>query len=55
MNEHVAVIAQIESLKGVENAEDIISAEGVDAIMIGNGDLRLDMGLAIEVGPLVWN
>lgn len=40
MNEHIAVIAQIESRKGVENAEEIISADGVDAIMIGVGDLR---------------
>ena len=31
-NEHVAVIPQIESLKGVENAEDIIKHEGVDAV-----------------------
>ncbi|PVG04776.1 Phosphoenolpyruvate/pyruvate domain-containing protein [Serendipita vermifera] len=48
-NEHIACIAQIESKLGVENAEDIIGLEGIDAVMIGIGDLRLDMGL-----PLDW-
>ena len=31
-NEHVAVIPQIESLKGVENAEEMAKIDGVDAI-----------------------
>lgn len=46
-NDAVACIAQIESVKGVENAEDIISMEGIDAVMIGIGDLRLDMNLPV--------
>jgi 4-hydroxy-2-oxoheptanedioate aldolase len=53
MNDRVAVIAQIESVKGVENAEEIISAEGVDAVMIGIGDLRMDMGLPLDVSSLL--
>jgi 2-keto-3-deoxy-L-rhamnonate aldolase RhmA len=52
MNERVAVIAQIESIKGVENAEEIISAAGVDGVMIGIGDLRMDMNLALDVSVL---
>ncbi|KAG8812797.1 hypothetical protein FRC17_001811 [Serendipita sp. 399] len=47
-NDSIACIAQIESVKGVENAEDIISLEGIDAVMIGIGDLRLDMNLPIK-------
>ncbi|KAG8789647.1 hypothetical protein FRC16_001191 [Serendipita sp. 398] len=47
-NDSIACIAQIESVKGVENAEDIIGLEGIDAIMIGIGDLRLDMNLPIK-------
>lgn len=39
-NEHIACIAQIESVRGAENAEAIMSLEGIDAVMIGVGDLR---------------
>lgn len=39
-NKNIICIAQIESVLGVENAEDIISLEGIDCIMIGIGDLR---------------
>ena len=35
-NEHVAVIPQLESLKGMENAEEIMQIEGVDAISTFN-------------------
>ncbi|KAM0749488.1 HpcH/HpaI aldolase/citrate lyase family protein [Meredithblackwellia eburnea MCA 4105] len=44
-NDHAAVIVQIESVEGVKNADEICSLEGVDAIMIGTADLRMDMGL----------
>ncbi|CAG7846222.1 SubName: Full=Related to 2,4-dihydroxyhept-2-ene-1,7-dioic acid aldolase {ECO:0000313/EMBL:CCA68824.1} [Serendipita indica DSM 11827] len=49
-NESIACIAQIESRLGLQNMEDIISLEGIDAIMIGMGDLRLDMGLPLHIG-----
>lgn len=44
-NENAAVIMQIESAEGVKNAEAICAVEGVDAIMIGTGDLRMSLGL----------
>ncbi|KZP21829.1 Phosphoenolpyruvate/pyruvate domain-containing protein [Athelia psychrophila] len=44
-NEHIAVIPQIESQLGLDNLEEIMQIEGVDAIMIGKTDLRLDLGL----------
>ncbi|KZP10283.1 Phosphoenolpyruvate/pyruvate domain-containing protein, partial [Athelia psychrophila] len=46
-NDHIAVIPQIESALGLENLEDIMQVPGVDAIMIGKGDLRLSMGLPL--------
>lgn len=49
-NKHVVCIAQIESALGVENAEDIISLEGIDCVMIGIGDLQMDMGYKLD-----WN
>ncbi|KIY64446.1 Phosphoenolpyruvate/pyruvate domain-containing protein [Cylindrobasidium torrendii FP15055 ss-10] len=48
-NEHIAVIPQIESKLGVENAEAILQMAGIDAIMIGQTDLRLDVGGSFEV------
>jgi 2-keto-3-deoxy-L-rhamnonate aldolase RhmA len=36
---------QIESKVGCDNAEAIAAVEGVDCLMVGNGDLRMDLGL----------
>jgi len=40
-----AVILQIESGLGANNAEELLSVPGVDAVMVGHGDLRMDLGL----------
>ena len=45
-NEEVMLVAQIESVKGVENREAILSTPGLDACFIGTGDLAMSMGLA---------
>lgn len=42
-NESV-VIVQIEHIKGVENLEDILSVEGVDAFLVGPYDLTASLG-----------
>ncbi|OJJ30831.1 hypothetical protein ASPWEDRAFT_175935 [Aspergillus wentii DTO 134E9] len=42
---NIAVICQIESPTGIENAEAIATTPGVDLLMLGPGDLRLAMGL----------
>jgi hypothetical protein len=42
---NAAIIMQIESKLGCENAEAIAAIEGVDCLMVGNGDLRMDLGL----------
>lgn len=41
----VAIILMIESVVGVENAEDILSVQGVTGCFIGPYDLRQSMGL----------
>ncbi|KAJ7916151.1 Pyruvate/Phosphoenolpyruvate kinase-like domain-containing protein [Mycena leptocephala] len=46
-NKHTAIIAQVESRAGIKNIESIMQMEQVDAVMIGAGDLRLDMGLPV--------
>jgi 2-keto-3-deoxy-L-rhamnonate aldolase RhmA len=45
-NEDVLLVAQIESVKGVENREAILSTPGLDACFIGTGDLAMSMGFA---------
>lgn len=41
----VAVLVMIESVEGVENAEAIMSTQGVSGVFIGPVDLRASMGL----------
>ena len=44
-NEQVFLAVQIESAEAVENAEKIMSVEGIDGCWIGPSDLALSMGL----------
>ncbi len=47
-----AVIVMIETAEAVENAEAILSVEGVDGCFIGPNDLALSMGLTRDqTGP----
>ncbi|GAA1173551.1 HpcH/HpaI aldolase family protein [Nesterenkonia xinjiangensis] len=43
--EHVSVFVQIETVEGVENAEDIAAVDGIDGIFLGPSDLSASMGL----------
>jgi 4-hydroxy-2-oxoheptanedioate aldolase len=45
-NEEVLVVLQAESPAGVENADEILSVPGVDAVFIGPNDLLCQMGHA---------
>jgi 4-hydroxy-2-oxoheptanedioate aldolase len=45
-NEEILVILQTESPEGVDNAEEIYSLPGVDAIFVGPVDLRANMRAA---------
>ena len=44
-NEETLVIPMIETVKGVENIDEIFSVKGVDACFVGPSDLSLDMGI----------
>lgn len=49
---NAAIIMQVETVAGCANAEAIAAVDGVDCIMIGHADLRLDLGLyAAMDGP----
>lgn len=44
-NEDLITIVQIETERGVENADRIVAVDGVDAVIVGQGDLSASMGV----------
>lgn len=44
-NEAIVVIAIIESRRGAENIDEILSTDGIDGVLIGSADLSLDLGV----------
>jgi 4-hydroxy-2-oxoheptanedioate aldolase len=45
---HVCIIPQIESVKGMANVEEIAAVPGISAIMFGPGDYMIDAGLDLS-------
>jgi 4-hydroxy-2-oxoheptanedioate aldolase len=50
-NKHVVLLPQIESVKGVENLEEIASIPGIGGLMFGPGDFMLDAGIPLTFEP----
>ncbi len=48
-NDELLLVVQIEHIKGVENADEILSVPGVDACFIGPNDMAASMGLGLGV------
>jgi 4-hydroxy-2-oxoheptanedioate aldolase len=46
VNEHVGLIAMVESAAAVDNAVEIATSQHVDAVLVGSNDLSLDMTTA---------
>ncbi len=44
-NESTVVMVQIETLDGIENADEIIATEGVDSVFLGPSDLSVALGV----------
>lgn len=44
LNHKTITIAQIETVKGIENVETIAQVEGIDALIVGPADLGISMG-----------
>ncbi|PTB45406.1 hypothetical protein M441DRAFT_54465 [Trichoderma asperellum CBS 433.97] len=49
-NNHIAIIPQIESVKGIENVDEIASIPGVSALMFGPGDFMADARVPLALG-----
>ena len=47
-NEEIVVIIQLETVKGFENLEAIVSVPGVDVAWVGHYDLTVSMGIPAE-------
>jgi 4-hydroxy-2-oxoheptanedioate aldolase len=47
-NNHVCLIPQIESIRGLENCEEIAAVEGISGLMFGPGDFMIDAGIDID-------
>lgn len=43
-NSEIAIIVQVETVRGMQNIDAIASTEGVDGVFIGPADLSADMG-----------
>jgi len=53
-NNEVFIILQIESKVAIDNLEELISIEGIDAVLIGPNDLSQDLGVPGELShPIV--
>ena len=47
-NSRVVVLLQIESARGMDNLEDILSTDGVSGIVVGPSDLSIDLGVPLQ-------
>jgi 2-keto-3-deoxy-L-rhamnonate aldolase RhmA len=48
-NDDTLIAVMVESIRGIEQVDEIASVPGIDAIVIGRGDLSQDMGIPGEV------
>jgi 4-hydroxy-2-oxoheptanedioate aldolase len=49
-NNHIAIIPQIESVKGIENIDEIASIPGISGLMFGPGDFMADARVPMTLG-----
>lgn len=47
-NDNTTIVAQIETVEGVENTGDIAAVEGIDVLWVGHNDLTTSMGIPGE-------
>jgi 4-hydroxy-2-oxoheptanedioate aldolase len=53
-NKEICVIAMIETKKGLDNLESILTVDGIDAVFFGPNDLSADLGVIDDVlNPVV--
>lgn len=50
VNDNLVILCQIESLKAIDNIEEIAATEGVDVLFVGPADIAADIGLRGQLG-----
>ena len=54
-NRESLVIAQIESIKGLEAIDEIVKVDGLDALLVGPADMSISLGVAGDWNhPKLW-
>jgi 2-dehydro-3-deoxyglucarate aldolase/4-hydroxy-2-oxoheptanedioate aldolase len=46
LNEQTLLISQVESVKAIENLDDVVQVPGIDVILVGPTDLSISLGVA---------
>ncbi|KAK7181797.1 hypothetical protein DPSP01_012523 [Paraphaeosphaeria sporulosa] len=49
-NRHVCVIPQVETVRGIENVDEIAAVPGIHGLMFGPGDYMISAGLPLKLG-----
>jgi 2-keto-3-deoxy-L-rhamnonate aldolase RhmA len=49
INREILVVAMIESVEGLANADGIAAVDGIDGLLIGTSDLTAEMGISGEI------
>jgi 2-keto-3-deoxy-L-rhamnonate aldolase RhmA len=47
-NDQTVVLMQIESQRGIDNLEEILSLKGISGILVGPSDLSIDLGIPLQ-------
>lgn len=53
-NENVVVFAQIETVEGLRNVDDIAAVDGIDVLWVGDGDLATSLGVPGDFSASVY-
>lgn len=48
-NEHICIIAMIETKRGIDNINEILAVDGIDAVFFGPNDLSASLGVIDQV------
>jgi 2-keto-3-deoxy-L-rhamnonate aldolase RhmA len=49
INPEILVVAMIESVEGLANADGIAAVDGIDGLLIGTSDLTAEMGISGQI------
>jgi 2-keto-3-deoxy-L-rhamnonate aldolase RhmA len=48
VNEELLIVPMVETLKSLDNLEEILSVPGIDVLLVGPSDLSIALGIALD-------